>query len=98
MQHQDLNRIPEIIVIKLIVADAVQAHGCFGNYHEIERRTSWTPFGEGRRQATSSDPHFACESYAYKSTCGVGFKLEERTDLVGTQFVDDLFRLSSLLW
>jgi hypothetical protein len=29
-QHQDFNWIPEVIMIKLIVADAVQSHGCVG--------------------------------------------------------------------
>jgi len=30
VKHQDLNRIAEVIVIELVVADAVQSHRCVG--------------------------------------------------------------------
>ena len=37
MQQQDLERVAEIIVVKLIVADAVEPHGCDRRHHEVER-------------------------------------------------------------
>jgi hypothetical protein len=36
VKHQNLNRVSEVIVIKLIVADAVQPHGGLGCYHEVQ--------------------------------------------------------------
>jgi hypothetical protein len=37
MQQQDLERVAEIIVVKLVVADAVEPHGRGRRYHEVER-------------------------------------------------------------
>jgi hypothetical protein len=37
MQQQDLERVAEIIVVKLIVADAVEPHGRDRRHHEVER-------------------------------------------------------------
>jgi hypothetical protein len=45
-QHQDFNWIPEVIMIKLIVADAVQPHWCVRRYHEVKSGPGWKPFGE----------------------------------------------------
>jgi hypothetical protein len=36
-KHQYLNRITEIIMIKLVVMDAIEPHRSIGRYHEIKR-------------------------------------------------------------
>jgi hypothetical protein len=36
MQHQQLDRIAEIIMIELVVPDAVKLHGRLLRHHEIE--------------------------------------------------------------
>ena len=45
-EYQHRNRMTEIIVIKLVVPDAMQAYRCPGRYHEIECGAGWPPFAE----------------------------------------------------
>jgi hypothetical protein len=84
VKHQNLNRIAEVIVIKLIVADPVQPHGCVGRYHEVKSGPGWTAFCERRRQRAECDQLFAHESHAHEPTRCVRFEFEERADLFGS--------------
>jgi hypothetical protein len=87
-------RIAEVITIKLIVVDTVQPHGRVGRYYEVESRTGWASFSEGRWQPTSCDPLFADESHTYEAARGMRFKLEERSNLLGSHLVYHLFPLN----
>jgi len=84
VKHQDLNRVTEVIVIKLIVADAVPPHGGLGCYHEVESGPGWTPFCEGRWQPAGCDQLFAHESQAHEPTRCVRFRFEKRADLASS--------------
>jgi hypothetical protein len=54
-QQEDLERIAEIIVVELVVADAVEPHRGVGRHHEIEPRAHRSPIGERRRQPAGRD-------------------------------------------
>jgi len=94
VQRQNLNWIAQIIVIKLVVADTVQAHWCVRRYHEVKSGTGWTSFGEWWWQCTRCNALFTHESHAHESACGVGFKFEERANLIGGHLVYHWFRLN----
>jgi len=54
-QQQDLERIAEVIVVELIIADAVKTHRCSRRHHEIERGAHRSCVGKRRRQTTGRD-------------------------------------------
>jgi len=73
VQHQHVDRITEIIMIKLVVADAMQPDRCARRYHKIEHRASRPPSvnyvgnppGAIRfslMKVTRTKPHVACGS------------------------------------
>lgn len=93
-QHQNVNRVPEVIMIELIVSNAVQPHGCVGCNHEVESGTGWASFSEWRWQPTSSDPLFADESHAHEPARSMPFKLEKRADFCGGSILGHLFFLN----
>jgi hypothetical protein len=87
MQHQNLNRIPQIIMIKLIVADAMEAHWRIGCDHEIEGGAGWAPFCERWGQPTWCDALLTDERYPHEAARSMWLKLEERTNLFGSHLV-----------
>ena len=73
VQHQHVDRITEIIMIKLVVADAMQPDRCARRYHKIERRASRRPSANcvgnppgairfSLMKVTRTKPHVACGS------------------------------------
>ena len=73
VQHQHVDRITERIMIKLVVADAMQPDRCARRYHKIEHRASRPPSvnyvgnppGAIRfslMKVTRTKPHVACGS------------------------------------
>src|SRR5262245_45300098 len=55
VQRQDPERIAEIVMVELIIADAVEPHRRSWRHHEVERRPHRSPFGKRRRQTADRD-------------------------------------------
>jgi hypothetical protein len=55
LRRQDLERIAEVIVVELIIADAVKAHRCNWRHHEKERGAHRSCVGKRRQQTTGRD-------------------------------------------
>src|SRR5439155_5858005 len=51
MQQKHLDRIAEIVMVELVVADAMEAHRRRGRHHEVERGT---PTAAGRQTAPAN--------------------------------------------
>jgi len=84
VQQQNLNRITEVIMIKLIVANAMEPDGCAGRYHEIERRTGWPPVDEWWWQPAGCNALFTYESHAHEPASGMWLQLQQAAKLIGS--------------
>src|SRR5438067_10991612 len=65
------NRITQVTVIKLIVADAVQAYGRIRSDHEIERGASWPTIKKRCPKSTGSNSSFTDKCHAHKAARAV---------------------------
>src|SRR5215469_18810489 len=70
-QQQDLERIAEVVVVELIVADAVELPRCSRRYHEIERGAHRSWGGKRRRQPAGRDRLRAEVSHAHEPARGM---------------------------
>jgi hypothetical protein len=94
VQQENFNRVAEVIMIKLVVADAMQPHGCFRGYHEIERRPGWPSVGERWRQPVRRNSSLAHKSHAHKSARSMRLELQEGANLLGCEIINHLFFLN----
>jgi hypothetical protein len=87
VQHKNFNRITQVTVIKLIVADAMESHGRIRRDHEIQcgarwpaiKKWGWEPAGRNSLVADKCDAH--------ETARGVWLELEQRANLFGTQII-----------
>ena len=93
VQQQHLDRITEIIMIKLVVADAVAAP-VHRPDHKIEGRTGRAAVGKWRRQPARRNSMLAYKGDAYEPTRGVRLQLKELANFVCCQFFGHLFLLN----
>ena len=99
--HQHLDRVAEIIMIELVVADAVQLHRLLRRQHEIERRSHRPPVRERRRQSARRDPLRAHEGDAHIAAGRVRLEIEQPLDILVASCPDaslPLARSLALCW
>jgi hypothetical protein len=77
VQHKNFNRITHVTMIKLIVANAMQAHRRFRRHHEIECGARWPAIKEWCRKAAGRNSLVADKCDANETACGMGLKLEQ---------------------
>jgi hypothetical protein len=77
VQHKNFNWIAQVTVIKLIVADAMQAHRRIRRDHEVKRRTRWPAIKERCWKPAGRNSLVADKCDANETACGVGLKLEQ---------------------
>jgi len=71
VQHKNFNRIAEITVIKLIVANAMEPHGSIRRHHEIQCRARWPAIKKWCWEPTGRDSLIAHKRDAHKTARGV---------------------------
>jgi hypothetical protein len=71
VQHKNFNRIAEITVIKLIVANAVKSHGRIRRHHEIQCRACWSAIKKWCWEPTGRNSLIADKCDAHKTARGV---------------------------
>ena len=71
VQHQNLDRITQVIVIELVVADSMEAHRRIRRDHEIERGACRPAINERCREPTGRDLLVTDETHPHESTRGV---------------------------
>jgi len=42
VEEEELERIAEVIVVELVIANPMKSHGGLGCHKEVKRRTQWT--------------------------------------------------------
>jgi hypothetical protein len=85
VQEEHFERIAEIIVVELVIADSVQPYRRAGRDHKVERGTQRSPLRERCRQPTRCNRPFAYERYPHEATGGVRFEFQQAANLVGSQ-------------
>ncbi len=86
-QQQDLERITEIIVVQLVIADAVEPHRCGWRHHEVERGPHRPPVGKRRRQTAGRDRLRAQIGNPHEPAGGVRLELQQGANLVGSELI-----------
>src|SRR5262249_58416137 len=84
---QDLERIAEIVVVELIVADAVEPHRCSWHHHEVERGPQRSPVGKGWRQTAGRDRLRAEVAHPHEPAGGMRLELQQGANLVGGELI-----------
>jgi hypothetical protein len=87
VQHKNFNRIPQVTVIKLIVANAMESHGGIRRHHEIEGRACWAAIKKWCWEPARRNSLVADKCDAHETARGVGLELQERANLFGTQII-----------
>jgi hypothetical protein len=85
VQHKNFYGIAKITVIKLIVANTMEAHRRIWCDHEIECRARWPAIKKWRWQSAGRNSLVADKRDAHKAARGVRLELEQRANLFGTQ-------------
>jgi hypothetical protein len=84
VQHKNFNRVTQVTVIKLIVANAMEPHGRIWRDHEIQCGARWPPIQKWRRQSARRDSLVADECDTHETARAMRFELKQRTNLFGT--------------
>jgi hypothetical protein len=87
VQHKNFNRITQVTVIKLIVANAMESHGRIRRDHEIERRARWPAIKKWCWEPAGRNALVADKCDAHETARGVGLKLEQGANLCGAQII-----------
>jgi hypothetical protein len=74
VQHKNFNRIAQVTVIKLIVANAMQTHRRIRRDHEIQCGAGWPTINERWREPTGRNSLVADKRDAHESAGGVRLK------------------------
>jgi len=83
VQHKNFNRIAEITVIKLIVANAMESHGCIRRHHEIQCRDCWPTIKKWCWEPTGRNSLIADKCDAHETARGVRLKFEQCANFFG---------------
>jgi hypothetical protein len=92
VQHQNLNRITQVTVIKLIVANAMQTYRRIGGDHEIQCRACWPAIKKWCWEPAGRNSMVADKRDAYETARGVRLELQEQANLVCGQIVGHFLR------
>jgi hypothetical protein len=87
VQHENFNRTPQVTVIKLIVANAMESHRRIRRDHEIQRGARWTAIKEGCWEPAGRNSLVADKCDAHETTRGMRLELEQRANLFSTQII-----------
>jgi hypothetical protein len=87
VQHENFNRITQVTVIKLIVADAMESHRRLGRDHEIQCGARWPAIKKWRWEPAGRNSLVADKRDAHETARGVSLKFEQRANLFGTQII-----------
>ncbi len=66
VQHQYLDRIAQVIVVKLVVSNAMQAHRCIRRNHEVKCRASWPSVRERWQQTAGRNLSLGDKGNSYE--------------------------------
>ena len=55
-EREDLERVAQVVVVELVVADPVQFHHALGGHEEHEHAPEWTAVGERCQEPTGRRP------------------------------------------
>jgi len=83
VQHKNYNGITQVTVIELIVANAMESHGCIGRHHEIERRARWPAIKKWCWEPAGRNSLVADERDAHETAGGVRLEVEQCANLFG---------------
>jgi hypothetical protein len=87
VQHKNFNRITQVTVIELIVANAMESHRRIRRHHEIECRPSWPAIKKWCWEPAGRNSLVADKCDAHETARGVRLELEERANLLGTKII-----------
>src|SRR5206468_8185948 len=87
VQHQNFNRITQITVIKLIVANAMESHGRIRRHHEIQCRARWPAIKKWCREPAGRNSLVADKRDAHETARVVRLELKQRANLFCTQII-----------
>src|SRR4051812_14797503 len=87
MQHQNLDRITQITMIKLVVANAMESHRRLWSDHEIECRAGGPPIKKWCWEPAGRNSLVADKCDAYETACGVGLELQQHANAFGRQII-----------
>src|SRR6266404_9767290 len=91
VQHQNFNRITEVTVIQLIVANAVESYRGIRRDHEIECGAGWPAIKKWCWEPAGRNSLVADKCDADETARGMRLQLEELTNLVCCQTPSHLF-------
>ena len=74
-QQQHLDRVAQVIVIELVVADAMQPHRRLRRHHEVQRRAQRAAVGERRRQSAGRNRLRRAIGLAHEAAGGVRLEI-----------------------
>ena len=83
VQYQNLDRVTQVIVIELVVADSMQAYRCIGRDHEIECGACRPAINKRCREPTGRDLLVTDETHPHESARGVRLKIQQSTYFLG---------------
>ena len=66
LQHQYLDRIAQVIVVKLVVSDAMKSNRCIRRYHEVKRGASWPAVRERCQQTAGRNLSLGDKGNSYE--------------------------------
>ena len=87
VQHKNFNGIAQVTVIKLIVANAMQAHGRIRRDHKIQCGARWPAIKKWCWEPAGRNSLVADKCDADETARGVSLKLEQRANFFGTQII-----------
>ena len=93
VQHQNFNRITEVTVIQLIVANAVESYRGIRRHHEIECGAGWPTIKKWCREPAGCNSLVADKCHAHEAARAVRLQFEEPANFFGCQIVGHLFWL-----
>jgi hypothetical protein len=94
VQHKNFNRIAQVTVVKLIVANAMESHRCVWRDHKTEGGTRWPTIKKWCRQAAGRNSLVANKCDANEAARGMRLKLQKSSNLFRCEIIDHVFFLN----
>jgi hypothetical protein len=86
VQQEQFQGIAEIIMVKLVVSNPVEAYGRVGRDKEIKRGTQRPASFERRRQCAGRQRLLGYECHAHEAACRVRLEIQQFDNLIRGQF------------